>query len=521
TELALSGTLLRHHTTNLEFASLWIARMSGDIVVASAVKNGQAVPWSGPVAGVAMLNSFKQAVIKGELYVSPVEKGATTAAAPMVFVSVPITLNGNPRWGFVQGLLNLRNVAGGLVSQGAVDSASVIITDQRNRVILASRGLALEPFSDLSGHPLMTAATTEGAYTFSGRVNNDEDVARYVAVSKPLDNGWRVIATAIRAKADLTLLIYMSIGLIWSLLAIVLARGLAPLYGHVVARPLQKLEESLDIFDAERTLSIIPKAPEDAPKEIRRTYARVRESMRSSRDAYRNMMKAVNEGIELRQKLSFSNNNDGEAADGQVQPVDNPKPSGPPDLAVAPEAPMLEATWIGRLDSVTELSGLDVFEGFFGEAWTLGVTDSRPMAVILLRIGATDDEMIKFIAQKIKISVGRTLDLVARISAWEFGMILPDTDVSGALSVAGGICESIQGDECGQPTTIGIGVGSIIPNANGNAQSFLDLCHRALETANQAGDGQIAYINDKGKLVLHASDDMIDWDPGTTRISQQ
>jgi|GEM_PF-2742966 len=511
---ALSEALLRHHASSPEFASLWVARSTGDVVTATALRDGVAEPWAGPAAGVAMMDTFKRAVIAGKLYVSSVEKGAGADAAPMVFVSAPITLDGDPHWGFVQGLLNLRTAIGGLVSQEAGDSVSAVITDQRDRVILTSPGIGLQPLSDLSGHPLMTAAASAApgkAYGFSGLLSNDGDAARYVAVSRPLANGWHVYATATQARADFTLLIYMSLGLIWSLLAVMLARGLAPLYGQAITQPLRELDDSLDRFDAERTISIIPPPPDEAPQEIRQTFVRVRESMRSSRDAYRNMIKAVNEGAELRKVL---NESAGGARAASTRPATGQRPSGPPELAVAHEPPMPDATWVGRLDPVTELSGLDVFEGFFGEAWALGVTDSRPISVILVRISATDDQTLKLIARKLKFAVGRTLDLVARIGAWEFGMILPDTDLNGALAIAGKLSDEVRDEIAGQSVAISFGVASIVPNANGNAQSFLDMSHRALAAASQEGHGQIAFVNERGKLALYACDDIIDWDSG-------
>ncbi len=537
-EATLSAALLRQHTASPEFASLWIARPTGDVVVASAIRDGKAVSWEGPVAGVSMMDSFKRSVIAEGSYLSAVEKGAAADSSPVMFVSVPVSLDGDPRWGYVQGLLNLRAVVGDLINQSTGDSVSVVVIDQRNRNILASPGLALEPFGDLSGHPLLTTAPAEMAgktYAFSGLLNSDGANARYVAVGRSLNNGWRVFATAAQAKADLTLLIYMSLGLIWTLLAVILGRGLAPLYGQVIAGPLQKLDESLDIFDLERTISIIPSAPDDAPQEIRQTYSRVRESMRNSRDAYHNMMKAVNEGIELRKKLSDAKDSGVEgnevAVAGSEVASGKPKqrrgdnkgsgmrPSGKPKLTVAEEPRIPEETWIGRLDSVTELSGLDVFEGFFGEAWTLGVTDGRPMAIVLLRISATDDQTLKIVAQQLQSSVGRTLDLVARIGAWEFGMVLPDTDLSGALSIGDRTCSLLQSKMPQHASTVHIGVGAIVPNAKGNAQSFLDLCHRALAAAKKEGDGQIVFVNDKGKLQAHSGADLIDWDPGETGVS--
>jgi len=156
---------------------------------------------------------------------------------------------------------------------------------------------------------------------------------------------------------------------------------------------------------------------------------------------------------------------------------------------------------------VTELSGLEAFNGFFGEAWTFGISDNRPMSILLARLGETDEQTLKLIAQKIKTAVGRSLDLAARIDEWEFGLILPDTDLDGALAVAGRLRDVMQ-DEKSVPAELCYSVVSIVPNANGNAKSFLEMCHRALAGAHLKGDGQIVYVNDQGKLTLYSQADV-------------
>jgi GGDEF domain-containing protein len=374
-------------------------------------------------------------------------------------------------------------------------------------------------------------------------VNNDGKSAQYMAVNKKLDNGWQVYATATQAKAGITVLIYMVLGLIWALLALMLARGLAPLYGEVVVQPLQKLEESLEVFDAARTITIMPPAPNDAPQEIRQAYARVRESMQNSRDAYRNMLKVINEGNDLRNKLrSMSGSGSGSQKIRAVKPNHGDKQdaisedslealgsndetivaeriAGGPKLEMAQDESTSGEYSAGGHDSVTGLPGQDVFEGFFGEAWTLGVSDSRPISVIVVRVDETDNKRLGLVADKLKVTAARTLDLVARITKWDFGLVLPDADLEGALTLAGRLHEELQE----QDVVISFGVASIVPNNNGNAQSFLDICNRAVAAARKKGDGQIAFVSDKGKLMLHsvpeAPDknskfDMIDWDTG-------
>ena len=321
--------------------------------------------------------------------------------------------------------------------------------------------------------------------------------------------------------------------------ALMLARGIAPLYGEVVSHPLQKLEESLEVFDAARTVTIMPPAPNDAPQEIRQAYARVRESMQKSRDAYRNMLKVVNEGNDLRNKLRSvsgsvsqkiravtpeSGNRLGDVSGKDItSAVDHEQTivaeqTGSQNLEIDQDQSKSEsqsgAFVVERQDSVTGLPGLDVFRGFFGEAWTLGAADSRPISTIIVRVDETNHANLRIVADKLKVTTARTLDLVARIAEWDFGLVLPDTDLEGALSVANRLHEALQDQE----VVFTFGVASIVPNDTGNAQSFLDVCQRAVTAARKKGDGQVAFVSEQGKLKLHkvpdknSKFDMIDWE---------
>ena len=508
----LSATLLRHHRSSREFASLWIAERNGDVVAASAINNGRVSPWEGPAAGVAMMNSFKRAVMNGGLYISPVTKGAASEGESMMFVSAPISLNGVPNWGFVQGLLSVSNLAGALVNQGSPDSVAAIITDESHRVILQSPGLAIPQFGEISGHPLKAAADLVQPgqdFVFSGIVNNDGNNAKYIAVSQPMSNGWQVYATATQASANITLLLFFAVGLVWTLLSLMMANRLSPLYGEVVAQPLQKLEESLENFDAARTVTIMPPAPKDTPREIRQAFARVRESMQHSRQQYRNMLKVVNEGIELRQQLGKVNGSNGAIAAAEETGSEDFPDHEQTDIAdhIAQEM-RLSAEQVrdkggepttGKTDPVTGLATLPVFEVFFGEAWALSMSDSRPVGVLLVRVAETDDGTLKRIGRELTKTASRTLDLVARIAQWEYGLVLPDTDLNGGLAVAERLAEILRDVE----VQISFGVASIVPNEKGNAKSFLDISRRAVAAAQQEGDRKIAFVSDRGKLMLH------------------
>ena len=174
-------------------------------------------------------------------------------------------------------------------------------------------------------------------------------------------------------------------------------------------------------------------------------------------------------------------------------------------------------TWTGRLDSVTELPGVAIFDEFYHEAWNLGIVDSRPLSIIIVGVSRVDNAELKTIGKALTESVGRVLDMVARIDARQFGMVLPDTDLEGALAVAERMQEAIRKATENRPVEIYIGVSSIVPNPRGNATSMMALVRRALQAARQGGDGQIGYIGKDGKVVLGkpaVSDDSdeLDWE---------
>ncbi len=328
----------------------------------------------------------------------------------------------------------------------------------------------------------------------------------YVAVTRPVDNGWWVFAIASQAGVLGLVMMHFALALVWVPVVLLLARGLAGLYGRAVAEPLKRLDESLDIFDVEKTVSVVPPAPEHASEEVLEVYDAVRELMNKSRNAYGNMLRAVNEGAELRQELRnvVGNRDDEVGADiGEEEMSMSDLPvSDLPDSDVLTLDP--EATYVGRLDPVTEMAGQELFEEFLTQAWTLGVTDSRPVSLLLFGITNGDDVTMKSVAKSLSDSAGRVLDLAARTEAERFSMLLPDTNLDGARAVAKRTLKHVQAEMPAesnqQELTINIGVVSIVPDADGDPHSFTNLAERVLRAAQKKGNGKIAYISSDGKV---------------------
>ncbi|MFW2405908.1 MAG: cache domain-containing protein, partial [Gammaproteobacteria bacterium] len=381
-EPALTEWLLRYHKTNTEFVSLWIALPNGRVPVATAARNGSAERWGGPIAGVSVMDYFQEAVAQGGEYISAVRKGVAAGFEPMVFISAPIENGGDQPWGYLQAQLNLSRVFGHFMMQDAKAGSELLITDGQNRVMLSSPRLQLRQFENISDHPLMVAmqrSPGRSSFGFSGVVGAGGEDGSHVAVFRELPKGWKVIAVTSQRPVTELASMSMLVGGLWVLLTLLLARGFAGLFGEAVARPLKKLDESLDIFDAERTISIIPQAPSDAPSEVQDVYERVRDSMRQSRDAYRNMMRALNEGEELKRQLREVSGGSAGKESARISVVEGPAEETGIDLT---------STYRGRLDAVTELPGRELFREFFDEAWGLGIVAETSLSLVLLALGS-------------------------------------------------------------------------------------------------------------------------------------
>lgn len=508
-DATLVDWLLRHHEDNTEIVSMWVALPDGHVPVATAARNGSAERWGGPIAGVGVMDYFQSAVDQGGNYVSTVRKGVAAGFNPMVFISSPIGFDGQEPWGYLQAQLDLSKVFGHVVMQDATAGSEIVITDSQNRVMLSSPRLQFRQFENVAGHPLFVAMNRNAGATsfdFAGAIRSSGEEGRYVAAFRELPRGWKVFAVGSQEEVRNLMYMPLLLGALWVLLTLLLARGFAALFGEAVVQPLKKLDESLDIFDAERTISIIPMAPSDAPSEVQDVYKKVRDSMRKSRDAYHNMMKALNEGAELKR---------------QLQEVSGGPAGGDAAISVVegePEKPAVDltSTYRTRIDAVTELPGRELFWEFFDEAWGLGIVAETSLSLILLAAGSKNDRTLKGIADTLGNIGGRTLDLIARIGVHEFAVVLPDTDLNGALAVAERTQQAVQAKLaklCGDRVPeINFGVVAIVPNADGNAKSFVDVGRRVLKASNKKGDGYIAYADEKGKIRLATKADVIEWD---------
>jgi diguanylate cyclase (GGDEF)-like protein len=107
----------------------------------------------------------------------------------------------------------------------------------------------------------------------------------------------------------------------------------------------------------------------------------------------------------------------------------------------------------------------------------------------------------------------RKSDLAVRYGGEEFAVLLPDTDINGALAIAGQIRRSVIDKHIihsGSPTgylTVSLGCYSFIPSGNDSLEVFIQRADAALYQAKNAGRNRAAVLSlDSGLAELMRSD---------------
>lgn len=98
-------------------------------------------------------------------------------------------------------------------------------------------------------------------------------------------------------------------------------------------------------------------------------------------------------------------------------------------------------------DGLTEIANRRLFDDFYSREWDNAIREQKPLSVILIDIDffkqyndfnghIIGDACIKQIAQMLESCCVRPRDLVARYGGEEFAIVLPETNLEGAIQIA-------------------------------------------------------------------------------------
>ncbi|ACC82650.1 diguanylate cyclase domain-containing protein [Nostoc punctiforme] len=158
-----------------------------------------------------------------------------------------------------------------------------------------------------------------------------------------------------------------------------------------------------------------------------------------------------------------------------------------------------------NLDGLTQVANRRCFDGRLQEEWKCLAREQRPLSLILLDVDKFKlyndyyghlggDDCLITIAQTMQQVVHRPADLVARYGGEEFSVLLPNTDLLGAIKVA----QSIQQAICDRAiphtqsdikdiVTLSLGITSVIPTCDIKPDTIIASADKALYSAKKKG----------------------------------
>jgi two-component system, cell cycle response regulator len=150
------------------------------------------------------------------------------------------------------------------------------------------------------------------------------------------------------------------------------------------------------------------------------------------------------------------------------------------------------------LDDLTQIFNKKAFDRFLNREWYRALEIKQPISLILANLNLADihndeygqvaaDKCLHSIAQIIRYSVYKSSDLACRSGDEEFGIILPNTPISGAQHVATRIQTALRNSFLNHsptltklPVKLNYGVCGLIPSKKMTLSQFLDKTKTAL-----------------------------------------
>ncbi len=169
----------------------------------------------------------------------------------------------------------------------------------------------------------------------------------------------------------------------------------------------------------------------------------------------------------------------------------------------------IELEKLVNIDELTQIANRRCFNDRLDLEWERLCREQQPLALLLFDIDyfkryndcyghQLGDDCLTAIAQTVKLVLCRPADLIARYGGEEFAVILPNTDLDGAVTVAEQISAAIknlnithQNSDISDIVTISLGVASLLPSFSQEPSILIKQADVALYKAKQKGRNQV------------------------------
>ena len=167
-----------------------------------------------------------------------------------------------------------------------------------------------------------------------------------------------------------------------------------------------------------------------------------------------------------------------------------------------------------NLDGLTQVANRRCFDGRLQAEWKRLGREQQPLSLILFDVDQFklyndyyghlkgDDCLIR-LAQTVQKIVHRPADLVARYGGEEFAVLLPNTDLAGAIKVAQSIQQAIHNQaiphaksDVEDIVTLSLGITSVIPSGDIKPNTLIASADKAMYNAKQKGRDRYCYCTD-------------------------
>ncbi|BFM40816.1 diguanylate cyclase [Synechocystis sp. LKSZ1] len=173
-----------------------------------------------------------------------------------------------------------------------------------------------------------------------------------------------------------------------------------------------------------------------------------------------------------------------------------------------------------NLDSLTQIANRRCFDIWLEREWRRLFREQQPLSLLLFDVDffkqyndhyghPQGDQCLYQLAQAVQQVIQRPSDLFARYGGEEFVIILPQTDLSGAIAVAKKVHQAVAelslphgNSEIQATISISIGITSLIPSSDSSPAKLIEQADQSLYCAKASGRNQSMMFTPAGCLPV-------------------